>query len=70
MLHMSDRLEQVEVRIAYLEQANGELSDVIYKLRQELEALRGDLANVTQRWEASQAAPTTYTAEQEKPPHY
>jgi SlyX protein len=67
---MTDRLEQVEIRIAYLEQANGDLSDVIYRLRQELEGLRAELATVTQRWEASQAAPTAYSAEQEKPPHY
>src|SRR5512139_3464414 len=67
---MTDRLEQVEIRIAFLEQANGELSDVVYKLRQELEALRAEFATLTQRWEASQAAPTAYTAEQEKPPHY
>ena len=67
---MTDRLEQVEIRITYLEQANAELSDVIYKLRQDLEALRTELSTVTQRWEASQAASTTYTEEQEKPPHY
>ena len=67
---MTDRLEQVEVRIAFLEQANGELSDVLYQLRQELEALRAELATMSQRWEAAQSAPTTYTAEQEKPPHY
>jgi SlyX protein len=67
---MNDRLEQVEIRIAYLEQANGELSDVVYRLRQELESLRAEFATVMQRWEASQAAPTAYTADQEKPPHY
>ena len=67
---MTDRLEDVEVRIAYLEQANAELSDVIYKLRQEIESLRSEFATLTQRWEASQSAPTAYTAEQEKPPHY
>lgn len=67
---MTDRIEQVEIRIAFLEQANGELSDVVYKLRQELEKLRAEFATLTQRWEASQAAPTAYTAEQEKPPHY
>jgi uncharacterized coiled-coil protein SlyX len=67
---MTDRLEQVEVRIAYLEQANGELSDVVYKLRQELEQVRAEFATLTQRWEASQSAPPVYTEEQEKPPHY
>ncbi len=67
---MTDRLEQVEVRIAYLEQANGELSDMVYRLRQELEAMRAEFATLTQRWDASQAASTAYTDEQEKPPHY
>ena len=67
---MSERLEQVEVRIAFLEQANGELSDAVYALRKDLESLRAEFAVLTQRWEASQAAPTAYTAEQEKPPHY
>ncbi len=67
---LTDRLEQVEVRIAFLEQANGELSDVIYQLRQELEALRTELETLAQRAESAQSAPTAYTAEQEKPPHY
>jgi SlyX protein len=67
---MTDRLEQVEIRIAYLEQANTELSDVVYRQRQELQALRAEFATLTQRWEASQGALTAYTAEQEKPPHY
>ncbi len=67
---MSERLEQVEIRIAFLEQANAELSDAVYKLRQELEALRTQLAIAMQRREAAQTALTEYTAEQEKPPHY
>ncbi|MBK9253481.1 MAG: SlyX family protein [Proteobacteria bacterium] len=67
---MTDRLENVEIRIAYLEQANTELSEVVYKLRQEIEALRAEFATLTQRWEASQSAGTAYTAEQEIPPHY
>ena len=67
---MDDRFERVEVRMAFLEQANAELSDVVYRLRQELEALRAELVTLTQRWEAAQSTPTPYTAEQEKPPHY
>jgi uncharacterized coiled-coil protein SlyX len=67
---MSDRLEQIEVRIAYLEQANAQLSDVLVQQQQELRALRAQLGAMTQRLEAAQSAPTTYTAEEEKPPHY
>ncbi|MFM1886789.1 MAG: hypothetical protein RL026_1946 [Pseudomonadota bacterium] len=67
---MNDRLENVEVRIAFLEQANSELSDTVYQLRRDLEALRAEFATLAQRWEAAQTAPTAYTAEQEKPPHW
>ena len=67
---MIDRIEQIEVRIAYLEQANAQLSDVILRQQRELEALREQLAVLLQRQEAAQASPTAYTAEEEKPPHY
>lgn len=67
---MTDRLEQIEVRIAYLEQANAQLSDVVFEQRKEIESLRAQLTTMTQRFEASQSAPTAYTAEEERPPHY
>jgi uncharacterized coiled-coil protein SlyX len=67
---MSDRFEQIEVRIAYLEQANAELSDALIRQQQEIKALREQLGSMTQRFEAAQSAPTTYTLEDEKPPHY
>lgn len=67
---MNDRLEQVEVRITYLEQANAELSDVVFAQRQEILALRARLDGLVDRFEAAQASPTTYSAEDEKPPHY
>lgn len=67
---MNDRLEQIEVRIAYLEQANAELSDVVYAQRQEIQALQARLAVLVDRLEAARAAPTVYTPEDEKPPHY
>jgi len=37
---MNERLDQIEIKIAYLEQANAQLSDVVYRQRQEIEALR------------------------------
>jgi SlyX protein len=67
---MTDRLEQIEVRIAYLEQANGQLSDEVLRQQRELEALRQQLAALLQRQEAAQSSPTVYSAEEEKPPHY
>ena len=67
---MNERLEQIEVKIAYLEQANAELSDVVYQQRQEIEALQRTIAALAGRFESAQAQPTPYTAEDEKPPHY
>lgn len=67
---MNDRLEQIEVRIAYLEQANTQLSDELVKQQAELEKLRMQLAALLQRQDAAQSASTVYTAEEEKPPHY
>jgi uncharacterized coiled-coil protein SlyX len=68
---MSDRLEQIEFRIAFLEQANSQLSDTVFQQQQEIKALRAQLATLLQRFEAEQSAqPTSWTAQDEKPPHY
>lgn len=67
---MTERLDQIEIRIAYLEQANAQLSDTVYRQRLELEALRERLATLMSRLDAAQSSPTTYTPEDEKPPHY
>jgi SlyX protein len=67
---MSDRLEQIEFRIAFLEQANTQLSDTVYQQQQDLKVLRAQLQTLLQRVEAEQSQPTTYSAQDEKPPHY
>jgi SlyX protein len=67
---MSTTIEQVEIRIAYLEKANADLSDVVYQQRRELEALRTRLTELLGRFDAAQTQPTTYSPEDEKPPHY
>lgn len=67
---MDDRLAQAEFRIAYLEQANTQLSDELNRQRKEIEALRTRLATLVDRFEDARAAPTAYTPEDEKPPHY
>jgi uncharacterized coiled-coil protein SlyX len=67
---MTDRLDQIEVRIAYLEQANAELSDTVYQQQQEITALRAQLGTMLQRIEAAQSQATAWTSQEEKPPHY
>lgn len=68
---MEERLEQLETKVAFLEQANSELSDEVFRRRQEIDALREQLAALTSRLDAAQAQPATaYSPEDEKPPHY
>ena len=62
-------IEQIETKIAYLEQANAELSDVVYEQRQELGSLRAQLSELLRRLDAAQP-PTTHSPGDEKPPHY
>jgi len=66
----SDIIERIELKIAYLEQANNELSEVVYRQQQELDALRAQLAALNGKMEIAQSEQTQYTAEQERPPHY
>ena len=66
----SDAIERIETKIAFLESANVELSDVVYRQQQEIAALRARLDALTQRIEAAQTPDTVRTAEEERPPHY
>jgi SlyX protein len=66
---VSTPIEQIEIKIVYLEQANAELSDVVYRQQRELESLRAQLAELLRRLDAAQT-PTTSSPEDEAPPHY
>ena len=67
---MNQRIEQLEFKIAFLEETTAQLSDVLYQQRQQIEALREQLAAFMSRVEAAQAQTTQYAPEDEKPPHY
>jgi SlyX protein len=62
--------ELLELKIAYLERANLELSDVLYRQQQELDLLKRQFLDLVSRFESMKSAPDQYTAEQERPPHY
>lgn len=66
---MSTPIERIEIKIAYLEQANAELSDVVYRQGQELESLRAQLSELLRRLDAVQT-PTPPSPQDEIPPHY
>jgi SlyX protein len=68
---MNDQsLEEIETKIAFLERANAELSDVVFGQHQEIEALRAQIAALAARVEAAQSDTGVRTPEEERPPHY
>ena len=66
----SEAIERLETKIAFLESANVELSDVVYRQSLEIQALRARLDALAQRIEAVQTPETVPTPEDERPPHY
>jgi uncharacterized coiled-coil protein SlyX len=65
----SEAVERLETKIAFLESANVELSDVVYRQSQEIQSLRARIDALAQRVEAAQPE-TVRTPEEERPPHY
>jgi SlyX protein len=63
-------LEQIETKIAFLERANAELSDVVFRQHREIEALRARIDALVDRFEAAQSDEPARGPEDERPPHY
>lgn len=63
-------LERIELRIAFLESANQELSDAVYRQQREIEALRAQMAAYQQRSDSWNAERSTVAPADERPPHY
>jgi len=66
----ADPLEQIETKIAFLERANAELSDVVFRQHREIEALRARIDALVDRFEAAQSTEPARGPEDERPPHY
>jgi len=64
------QLEQIETKIAFLERANTELSDVVFRQHREIEDLRQRLNNLMERIEAARSVEPATRPEDERPPHY
>jgi SlyX protein len=65
-----DAIERLETKLAYLETANAELSDVVYRQQQEIDALRVRMSALVDQVEHWRSQSATWTAVEEKPPHY
>ncbi len=66
----TDTLEQIETKIAFLERANAELSDVVFRQHRDIEALREQIASLASRLHSYQEEVTPRKPEDERPPHY
>lgn len=67
----TEALERIETKITFLERANFELSDVVFRQQRDLEALRGEIAALAARVRASgESEITQRMPEDERPPHY
>jgi uncharacterized coiled-coil protein SlyX len=66
----ADTIERIELKIAYLERANHDLSEVVYRQQQQIDALRTQLTVLNGKMAAAASEQTVYSAEQERPPHY
>ena len=62
--------ERIEVKLAFLEKANNELSDVVYAQQAEIRSLSARLHSLCERVEAVQSVERERSLDDERPPHY
>ena len=65
-----DTVERLELKLAFLERANAELSDVVYRQHKELEALREGFRALAEKLDSRQSVEPVRQPEDERPPHY
>jgi len=68
---MNDEIiERLELKLAFLERANHELSDVVYRQQRELAVLQARVQAFAIRLQDLAQVQPGWTHEEEKPPHY
>jgi len=65
-----ETLEQIQTKIAFLERASAELSDVVFRQHKEIQALEAKLKAITDRLSGASSDDGPRPPEQERPPHY
>jgi SlyX protein len=65
-----ETLEQIQTKIAFLERASAELSDVLFRQQKEIQTLEAKLKAVSDRLNSVQSDENPRSLEQERPPHY
>jgi SlyX protein len=67
---IDEAVEHIQSKIAFLEHAFSELSDVVFRQDKEIQLLQGQLKAFRERLEGMPREEPARTAEQERPPHY
>ena len=68
---MRDELmEEMQSKIAFLERASTDLSDVVFRQHLEIKALQSRLQTLIERLGTNAIDEAPRTLEQERPPHY
>ncbi|HEV7606812.1 MAG TPA: SlyX family protein [Steroidobacteraceae bacterium] len=67
---MADRLETIEIKLAHLEQAVTELSDVVARQQKELDRALDRNQRLLEKIAAIESEAGGSASAQEKPPHY
>ncbi len=67
---MDTPLELLQTKIAFLERANAELSDVVFRLHKEIQVLTAKIKDVSERVHAAQSGADERPPQDERPPHY
>lgn len=65
-----ETLEQIQTKIAFLERAASELSDVVFRQHREIQALEAKLKAISDRLSGAQSDESPRPPDQERPPHY
>jgi uncharacterized coiled-coil protein SlyX len=65
-----ETLEQIQIKISYLERAVAELSDVVFRQHREIQAHEAKLKALSDRLMSAQSDERARPPEQERPPHY
>jgi uncharacterized coiled-coil protein SlyX len=65
-----ESLEQIQSKIAYLERAATDLSDVVFRHHNQIKALEAQLQALKEQLGATQLEDPTRSPDQERPPHY
>ena len=65
-----ERLEQIETKIAFLEHANSQLSEVVLLQERDIDWLKAQISALRSRLDGAKGGESPWTAEDERPPHY